>query len=96
MLLTDPRDLAVTVLDESLERQELFEPDLVLYDNYPGGIGLSNPLFQRRTELLTNARSLAQNCPCSSGCPACVGTPNEIGDLGRKGCIQLLCTALSG
>jgi DEAD/DEAH box helicase domain-containing protein len=95
MLLTDPRDLAVAVLDESLERPDLFEPDLVLYDNYPGGIGLSHPLFQRRAELLNKALSLACSCPCSSGCPACVGAPNEIGELGRKGCIQLLRTALS-
>jgi DEAD/DEAH box helicase domain-containing protein len=95
MLLTDPRDLAVAVLDESLERPDLFEPDLVLYDNYPGGIGLSHPLFQRRAELLNKALNLACRCPCSSGCPACVGAPNEIGELGRKGCIQLLRTALS-
>lgn len=94
MLLTDPRDLAATVLDESLERQSLFEPDLVLYDNYPGGIGLSHPLFQRRTELLRAALSLTLSCPCPSGCPACVGPPKEIGPLGRKGCVQLLQTAL--
>ncbi len=52
MLLSDPRDLAVAVLDDSMEMGKTFEPDVVLYDNYPGGIGQSDPLFQRRKELL--------------------------------------------
>lgn len=94
MLLTDPRDLAVTLLDESLERNDLFDPDIVLYDNYPGGIGLSHPLFQRRVELLTSALELARGCSCKNGCPGCVGTPNEIGHRGREGCIQFLQKAI--
>lgn len=50
-----------------------FTPTLYLYDNYPGGVGLSLPLFERRAELLAGARELVAGCGCRGGCPACVG-----------------------
>jgi len=50
-----------------------FEPTVYLYDAYPGGVGLSEPLFQRRAELLSHALGLIQRCDCRAGCPACVG-----------------------
>jgi DEAD/DEAH box helicase domain-containing protein len=50
-----------------------FEPCVFLYDNYPGGIGLSVPLYDLRTEVLARARALVQACACRFGCPACVG-----------------------
>ncbi len=55
LLLSDPRDIAVAVLDDSEQMKTAFEPDVVLYDNYPGGIGQSDPLFRRRDELLRAA-----------------------------------------
>jgi DEAD/DEAH box helicase domain-containing protein len=50
-----------------------FRPTVFLYDNYPGGIGLSAPLFHQAGEVVARARSLVAGCPCRSGCPACVG-----------------------
>jgi DEAD/DEAH box helicase domain-containing protein len=50
-----------------------FDPTVYLYDNYPGGIGLSEPLFLRQRELLQSAAALIDACVCSQGCPACVG-----------------------
>ena len=50
-----------------------FAPAVYLYDNYPGGIGLSRPLFERRDELIAAAVGLVSGCRCGSGCPACVG-----------------------
>jgi DEAD/DEAH box helicase domain-containing protein len=93
MLLSDPRDLAVAVLDESIEPDKVFEPDIVLYDNYPGGIGQSYPLFQRRDELLTRGLELALGCQCGSGCPSCVGARNEIGQRGKEAVIKILLRA---
>lgn len=64
-----------------------FSPTLFLYDNYPGGVGLSLPLFERRQELLEGVRSLIQACPCHGGCPACVGpvlAPETAGELSPK------------
>jgi DEAD/DEAH box helicase domain-containing protein len=50
-----------------------FQPTVFLYDNYPGGVGLSAPLFDQRYEVVRDARELIAKCPCSYGCPACVG-----------------------
>ena len=45
----------------------VFEPDVVIYDNYPGGIGQSDPLFRRQQELLKAALDLAAKCECEAG-----------------------------
>ncbi len=95
LLLSDPRDLAVSVLDDSAQMQTAFEPDVVLYDNYPGGIGQSEPLFHRRNELLRAALDLASACACEAGCPSCVGPPNEVGPRGKEGVIRILRTMLA-
>ena len=50
-----------------------FTPTVYLYDAFPGGVGLSAPLFDRRDELLARALELVQGCDCRGGCPACVG-----------------------
>ncbi|HET6431689.1 DEAD/DEAH box helicase [Dyella sp.] len=50
-----------------------FTPTVYLYDAFPGGVGLSAPLFERREHLVTLAQSLVERCDCSHGCPACVG-----------------------
>ena len=50
-----------------------FVPTVYLYDNYPGGVGQSEPLWRRQQELLVRARELVERCDCKAGCPACVG-----------------------
>jgi DEAD/DEAH box helicase domain-containing protein len=56
-----------------INRAERFIPTVYLYDNYPGGVGLSEPLWKRQAELLKRAQELVSECDCKSGCPACVG-----------------------
>ncbi len=56
-----------------INRADRFIPTVYLYDNYPGGVGLSEPLWKRQTELLKRAQELVSECDCKSGCPACVG-----------------------
>ena len=51
----------------------VFTPTLFLYDNFPGGVGLSEPLWRRQAELVALAVELVASCDCRSGCPACVG-----------------------
>ena len=51
----------------------LFTPTVFLYDNFPGGVGQSEPLWRRQAELLARAGELVERCDCRSGCPACVG-----------------------
>jgi len=57
-------------LPDMLDR---FLPTVYLYDNFPGGVGLSEPLFLRSPELLRHALATVRGCECKAGCPACVG-----------------------
>lgn len=61
-----------------------FVPTIYLYDNFPGGVGLSEPLWQRQAELVQRAVELVERCDCSKGCPACVG-PVLAADEEREG-----------
>ncbi len=89
LLMCDPRDLGVTVTGGTPNEKGLFEPDLFLYDNYPGGIGQSEPLFRLRENLLDKARELIEACPCKSGCPSCVGPPGDMGDKAKEVALTL-------
>ena len=45
-----------------------FTPTLFLYDNYPGGIGISAPLFEHQAAIVAGARQLVTDCECAHGC----------------------------
>ena len=49
------------------------EPTIFIYDNYPGGIGLSRPLYEIRERVLGDIRQLIRSCVCEGGCPSCTG-----------------------
>jgi DEAD/DEAH box helicase domain-containing protein len=79
LLMADPRDLGVATGSRHEVQTGAAEPDLFLYDTFPGGIGQSEPLFKMRRDLLAKARELLMACPCEEGCPSCVGPPGEVG-----------------
>jgi len=64
-----------TTRDEALDpaRLEQFTPTLFLYDNYPGGIGLSAPLYENRSAIVAEAYRMVMACDCAHGCPGCIG-----------------------
>jgi ATP-dependent helicase YprA (DUF1998 family) len=72
-------DLGVATGSRHEDQTGAAEPDLFLYDTFPGGIGQSEPLFKMRRDLLAKARELLMACPCEEGCPSCVGPPGEVG-----------------
>lgn len=55
------------------EQTSAFTPTVFLYDNFPGGVGLSEPLWRRQAELVKRAMEVVAACDCRGGCPACVG-----------------------
>jgi DEAD/DEAH box helicase domain-containing protein len=55
------------------------QPTVVIYDRVPAGIGLSQRLCELHTELIQRAYEVVDACPCSDGCPACVGPGGESG-----------------
>jgi DEAD/DEAH box helicase domain-containing protein len=66
------------------------DPKIFVYDNYPGGIGFSAPLFRMQDDLLRATRELVTECECDSGCPSCVGPIGETGPLAKRVAIELL------
>ena len=74
-----PRALTAQGTRARLLAGERFEPTVYLYDNHPGGIGLSERLFELLGPLLARARDTLLGCPCRAGCPSCVGPVNEVG-----------------
>jgi len=68
----------------------IFEPNIYLYDKYPGGVGLSEPLFRMSETLLENTYKLISNCSCLAGCPSCVGPVGEVGEKGKEVALAIL------
>lgn len=66
------------------------KPTVVLYDLIPGGIGLSERLFDIHAELMEKGRELVESCGCEDGCPSCVGPGGESGLGGKKETLALL------
>ncbi|HEX6739385.1 MAG TPA: DEAD/DEAH box helicase [Vicinamibacteria bacterium] len=69
---------------------EEYEPNIFIYDNYPGGIGLSEPLYALHGRLLAESQALIASCACSDGCPSCVGPLGEVGSRGKEVALALL------
>ena len=66
------------------------EPRIFIYDNYPGGIGFSEPLFAMDDELRHRTRELIAGCECQNGCPACVGPIGNTGPLAKTVALRIL------
>jgi len=73
-----------------VERMDLFEPTLFLYDNYPGGMGFSHQLFDDTRVLLEKTMRLILRCECRYGCPSCVGPTKEMGEKSKEVALALL------
>ncbi|MFL5675834.1 MAG: DEAD/DEAH box helicase, partial [Chloroflexota bacterium] len=69
-LMVDPRDLGLVTQVRSPHSEQ---PTIYLYEAVPGGIGLSERLWDRHDELVAGAADLIASCGCDAGCPACTG-----------------------
>ncbi len=86
-LMCDPMDIRVVPQVKATQSKK---PTVYFYDRYPGGIGLSERLFELHGSLLEEAARLISKCTCLSGCPACVGPVEEVGLLGKQQALDLL------
>src|ERR1700691_1523846 len=86
---TDWQEITTAMNDPS-QMKEFFEPNLYLYDAYPGGIGFSEPLFRVHDLLLRRTRELIAACPCEQGCPSCVGPAGENSERTKEVALKLL------
>jgi DEAD/DEAH box helicase domain-containing protein len=70
--------------------KEFFEPNLYLYDAYPGGIGFSEPLFRAHELLVVKTRDLIVDCGCEQGCPSCVGPAGDLAPRAKEAALAIL------
>jgi DEAD/DEAH box helicase domain-containing protein len=102
LLMCDGHDIGLSVDGGSLDRTTrtgglggvpealAVEPNIFIYDNYPGGIGFSRPLYEMHGMLLLRTRDLIDGCPCSSGCPSCVGPEGNTGPHAKQVASRIL------
>jgi DEAD/DEAH box helicase domain-containing protein len=95
LLMCDRQDIGISIGagDEFAghrDVQDLDEPRIFVYDNYPGGIGFSEPLFRMHDRLLKDTRVLIASCECDHGCPTCVGPIGQSGPLAKQVAVAIL------
>jgi len=63
---------------------------IIFYDSIPGGIGLSEKMFDLQDLLFVEALKVIESCECSEGCPACTGPVAENGKGAKNQVKELL------
>ncbi len=69
------------------------EPMVIIYDGFPGGIGLAENAFSKFEEILKMTTDLVRDCRCEMGCPACIYSPkcgNDNQPLDKEATVILL------
>jgi DEAD/DEAH box helicase domain-containing protein len=94
LLMCDHHDIGISIDSDdpidaggggAIQAQKIF-----IYDNYPGGIGFSEPLFRMHGDLLAATRRLIAECECENGCPGCVGPVGNTGPLAKVAALRIL------
>ncbi len=86
-IMCDPSDIRAIPMIRAPFSQN---PTIYVYDNYPGGVGLSFKLYNDPQPTLEAALELVSNCQCESGCPSCAGPVLEVGENAKPSAIKIL------
>ncbi|MEA4883389.1 MAG: DEAD/DEAH box helicase [Clostridia bacterium] len=68
--MCDQMDIGTTV-----DSSNTGVPTLFIYDRRPGGVGFAQKSYEMIEEVMEACLNLIENCPCTDGCPSCVGSP---------------------
>jgi len=92
LLMSDAHDIGISIDtgDQEPGGAGANPQKIFVYDNYPGGIGFSAPLYGMHHELLTHTRRLIAECECECGCPGCVGPIGDTGPLAKVAALRIL------
>ncbi len=77
----------------TLHHADTAAPTVVIYDGYPGGVGIAELGFDAGRRHLEATLELVSACPCTTGCPSCVQSPkcgNWNEPLDKAGAVGLL------
>lgn len=87
----DRNDLSVVPQVKAVHSEK---PTLFIYDSYPGGIGLSEKVYDILDELLSQTYHHVANCPCVNGCPSCIGAQDSASQ-GKQQVLRILAILLN-
>jgi DEAD/DEAH box helicase domain-containing protein len=88
ILMCDEKDLGA--FSDPQAKLANMQPCVVIYDQFPGGIGLSDSLYKHDVGLINNAFELVKQCACADGCPSCVGPAGENGMGGKESTLAII------
>jgi DEAD/DEAH box helicase domain-containing protein len=86
-LRCQPSDLG---LSTEIRSRHFARPAVHVYDRAVGGVGLAGALFRDHRAVISAALEVVSGCPCAQGCPACVGTVEEVGARGKATALRAL------
>ena len=69
------------------------QPQIFIYDGYPGGVGITEQGFTLLTDLWEATLATIKECPCDDGCPSCIYSPkcgNNNAPLDKRAAIWIL------
>lgn len=69
-VMCDSQDIHVVPQVKAAHNEK---PTIFFYDRYPGGIGLSDKIYQGIETIIFEAKKMVESCPCDQGCPSCIG-----------------------
>ncbi|MFE8695708.1 DEAD/DEAH box helicase [Cytobacillus sp. FJAT-53684] len=85
-VMCDPQDIHVVPQVKAAHNEK---PTIFFYDRYPGGVGLSEKIYDGITFVLKEAREMVNKCQCESGCPSCIGTDSS-SETAKRDVLKLL------
>ena len=86
-LMCDPGDLGTAI---EARDSETGQPVVIIYDEVPGGVGLTARLIDLWPALASAALERVEGCACAEGCPSCVGPAGESEPGAKRAAIHLL------
>lgn len=85
-VMCDPQDLHVVPQVKAVHNEK---PTLFFYDRYPGGIGLSEKIYEGMEVIIDEAEAMITRCDCKQGCPSCIGT-DPTAETAKMDCLKIL------
>ncbi|MGD6956218.1 DEAD/DEAH box helicase [Rossellomorea aquimaris] len=85
-VMCDPSDIFVVPQIKAAHNEQ---PTIFIYDRYPGGIGLSEKVYEQMEKILLETFAMIERCPCKAGCPSCIGTDHSL-DTAKVDTLKLL------
>ncbi|MBY0122637.1 DEAD/DEAH box helicase [Bacillus sp. S/N-304-OC-R1] len=90
-VMCDPQDIHVVPQVKAAHNEK---PTIFFYDRYPGGVGLSEKIYEGFEHVLKEALGMVRKCQCEQGCPSCIGTDTS-SETAKSDVIKILSSFIS-